>query len=113
MMENTQPPPPAYQNTTSRPGQTYYQPPSAPDAAGYAPPPPINQQPTSMGQRFTQFYTPPQNKNLGIKRRVCSVICCCILIGLIVGLSAGLTSHRYYGYGNTSCNWYVGLSSML
>jgi hypothetical protein len=119
MMENTQPPPPAYQNSAPKPGQTYYQPPNTPDATGYAPPPPINQQPAGMGQRFTQFYTPPQNKKLGIRRRVCSIICCCIIIGLIIGLSVGLTrsSYYYYGYYN-GCNWqvyilYVSLSIIM
>jgi hypothetical protein len=56
-----------------------------------------------VGQRFTQFYAPPKNPRLGIKRRLCSFLCCCILVGLIVGLSAGLTSssRNYYN----SCNW--------
>ncbi|KAL9556995.1 hypothetical protein MBANPS3_001596 [Mucor bainieri] len=97
---STQPPPPAYQGGATT-GQTYYQPP--PPQTEYAPPPPTNNQPANMGQRFTQFYAPPQNKKLGMKRRFCSFICCCILIGLIVGLAAGLTRRNYYN-NSRSCN---------
>ncbi|CEP19160.1 hypothetical protein [Parasitella parasitica] len=97
---STQPPPPAYQNGTT--GQTYYQPPPPP--TDYAPPPPTNNHPNGIGQRFTQFYAPPQNKKLGMKRRFCSFICCCIIIGLIVGLAAGLTRRSYYYGGNSNCN---------
>lgn len=108
---NTQPPPPAYQGGTN--GQTYYQPPPPP--TDYAPPPPTNNQPNNMGQRFTQFYAPPQNRKLGMKRRFCSFICCCIIIGLIVGLSAGLTRRSYYGRSgnNRNCNWYVFIDLIL
>ncbi|KAI8097919.1 uncharacterized protein B0P05DRAFT_522607 [Gilbertella persicaria] len=93
------PPPPAYQQN-QKPGQTYYQPPentNYPPPPNPPPPPPAN----NMGQRFTQFYAPPQNKRLGMKRRLCSFLCCCIIIGLIIGLSAGLTRRSYY---NTPCN---------
>ncbi|KAI8352134.1 hypothetical protein EDC96DRAFT_518131 [Choanephora cucurbitarum] len=96
------PPPPAY-HQNQKPGETYYAPPSQPppENSNYAPPsqPPPPYQ--NIGQRVTHFYAPPQNKRLGIKRRMCSFICCCILIGLIVGLAAGLTRRNYY---NRGCN---------
>ncbi|KAI7892769.1 uncharacterized protein EV154DRAFT_504024 [Mucor mucedo] len=112
MMENnmkTQAPPPAYQNGQSElPGQTYYQPPPPPEG-GYAPPPGPPPPANNMGQKFTQFYAPPQNRKLGLKRRLCSAICCCILIGLIIGLASGLTTRRRnygnYGGNNNNCNW--------
>ncbi|KAI9470097.1 MAG: hypothetical protein EXX96DRAFT_612542 [Benjaminiella poitrasii] len=104
MMEhnNTQAPPPVYSGKP--PGQTYYEPPSP--NANYvpppAPPPPPVSQPQNMGQRFTQFYAPSQNRSLGLKRRFCSFICCCIIIGLVVGLAAGLTRRNYYRNTTTS-----------
>lgn len=99
-INKTQAPPPSYQGQ-DLPGQTYYQPPPPPPQEGYAPPPPTN---NAMGQRFTQFYAPPQNRSLGLKRRLCSAICCCILIGLIIGLATGLTRGSRGGYSN-NCNW--------
>ncbi|KAI8058739.1 hypothetical protein BDF21DRAFT_429916 [Thamnidium elegans] len=98
-INKTQAPPPSYQGQ-DLPGQTYYQPPPPPPEEGYAPPPPAN---NNMGQRFTQFYAPPQNRSLGLKRRLCSAICCCILIGLIIGLATGLTRGSRGGYNN-NCN---------
>lgn len=50
------------------------------------------------------FYAPADNQSLAWKRRTCSIIGCCIILGLVVGLAAGLTYRRYYynnvyGYG--------------
>ncbi|KAG1467420.1 hypothetical protein G6F56_004424 [Rhizopus delemar] len=111
---NTQAPPPTYQQSGNA-GQTYYEPPPPPaENANYAPPPTQPPQGTAMGQRFQHFYAPPQNRRLGLMRRFCSVICCCIIIGLIVGLAAGLT-RRSYGYGsrctcrtNSDCTYRYG-----
>jgi hypothetical protein len=56
--------------------------------------------------KFVQFYAPPDNKSLAVKRRLCSVICCCIFLGLIIGLAAGLTRRSYYSHvSSTNCNW--------
>ncbi|KAI7905579.1 uncharacterized protein BX663DRAFT_500211 [Cokeromyces recurvatus] len=104
----TPPPPPTYQQSL-KPGQTYYEPP--PVNNNYAPPPPAtaaapppSSQPQNMGQRFTQFYAPPQNRSLGLKRRLCSFILCCIIIGLTIGLATGLTRRTYYHNSHRGCN---------
>ncbi|KAL0082220.1 hypothetical protein J3Q64DRAFT_1722277 [Phycomyces blakesleeanus] len=109
-------PPPAYNNgpttsgpggvggpNTNLPGQTYYQ------------PPPLNEQPLPgqppvpppAGERknpVMTFYAPPQNRSLGLRRRLCSVVLCCIIIGLVVGLASGLTRRSYNsGRGRCQC----------
>ncbi|KAI8969998.1 hypothetical protein BDF20DRAFT_98049 [Mycotypha africana] len=119
MMENNlnKVPPPIYQQgvgeygnagaTTAEAtaGQTYYQPPPPPEG-GFSEPPPVPAAPNTVGQRFTQFYAPPNNRKLGLMRRCCSIICCCIVIGLVVGLAAGLTTRNRYRYSTmgSSCN---------
>ncbi|KAI8992341.1 hypothetical protein BDB01DRAFT_847727 [Pilobolus umbonatus] len=94
---NTQVPPPSYQQTTGgptnkAPGATYYQPPPPPEA-NY-PPPPVNNQPPFRG-RIVQFYSPPENRGLAMKRRLGSFFCCILIAALVIGLAAGLTRRNY------------------
>lgn len=97
------PPPPSYQPPSAAPGTNYYTPPPQPN---YPPPPPQQEHGpppvySRFGHQVSSYYTPPQNRSLGMKRRVCSAIFCCILIGLIVGLAAGLSRRRFVR------QWYV------
>ncbi|SAM05893.1 hypothetical protein [Absidia glauca] len=112
MNQNYEPgaPPPTYQQEGARPGQTYYQPPPQPqNMGGQQQPPPAHNQPLGNVQRkIVRFYSPPQNNRLGMRRRLLSLCCCFIFIGLIVGLVAGLVTRSqhnsyYYGGSSTSC----------
>ncbi|KAI8968354.1 hypothetical protein BDF20DRAFT_839470 [Mycotypha africana] len=102
------PPPPAYQdglgNSTAVPatnmnnnmndipmGQTFYQPPPTP--MDHAPPLPADE--PDQRNRIVQFYAPPDNRRLGVMRRLTSCLCCICIIALVIGLAAGLTTHRY------------------
>ncbi|KAI8081498.1 uncharacterized protein BX664DRAFT_388473 [Halteromyces radiatus] len=97
-------PPPTYQQQGDRPGQTYYQPP--PNAGGaqqqYYPP---HVPPSNLQSRFVNFYNPPQNNRLGIKRKILSMCCCILLIAVIVGLAAGLTTRSYSSYGTNGSSY--------
>ncbi|KAI9322446.1 hypothetical protein BX666DRAFT_1894818 [Dichotomocladium elegans] len=107
------PPPPSYQQQMEEgqyfgatgSGQTYYRPP--PPQSNYVPPPPPDRAPVqNPGQRIMAFYSPADNRALAIRRRLFTTISCCIIIGLIVGLAAGLSRRNYYY--NHSPYGYVG-----
>ncbi|ORZ01567.1 hypothetical protein BCR43DRAFT_487133 [Syncephalastrum racemosum] len=99
------PPPPSYQPSSEAPGTNYYTP---PPQTNYPPPPPQDQAPPPVYSRFgnqvSTFYAPPQNRSLGLKRRCFSVLCCCILIGLIIGLAAGLSRRRFHRQCRTNAD---------
>ncbi|GAN03020.1 hypothetical protein MAM1_0032c02470 [Mucor ambiguus] len=59
-------PPPAYhEDTSTLPGQTYYQPPPPP--VSY-PPTPLEQEPSHRINPVAQFYSPPDNRKLALRR---------------------------------------------
>ncbi|ORZ09181.1 hypothetical protein BCR42DRAFT_495056 [Absidia repens] len=95
-------PPPTYQQQGSKPGQTYYQPPPPQNMGGQQQHPP--HQPPNFQRRIVNFYNPPQGRKVGMMRRFLSICGCCIIIGLVVGLAAGLTtrSRSYSSYGSNS-----------
>ncbi|KAI9255909.1 hypothetical protein EDC94DRAFT_617152 [Helicostylum pulchrum] len=99
------PPPPAYQDyvipvNTNLLGETYYRPPPPP--VSY-PPPPI-QEPLdtpAISNRITEYYSPEDNKQLAMKRRLSSCLCITVTIAVIIGLASGLTRNAYYS--NCEC----------
>ncbi|CAO3599656.1 unnamed protein product [Absidia cylindrospora] len=95
-------PPPTYQQQGSKPGQTYYQPPPPQQNMGGQQPPPPHQ-PPNFQRKIVNFYNPPQGRKVGMMRRFFSICGCCIIIGLVVGLAAGLTTRSSYSSNSAYC----------